>query len=279
MMLRNVYKISFLFSLLVGFQFVGAGQLIDPSKIFSPDRDEREEQLTGLKNEFEKLQKSSAEQLKTIQDDLEQVNRQINTFKDELETAGADEQEFLNKKVSILNEIYQTLFNIQFIHKEILSIYEQHIKLLEEYKKDPSYKWLILEPRSFYSYEIVQSVIRKVFDQEDKIRALNTQRNDDEVELENRQRKLEAANKYFKEKKKAQEEFVSKESEESLPAEQLGFKQRGQLLDLQEKLAEYQRNLAKLRVQAATRKIALINTNIFTETEKVRVLKNILARA
>jgi small-conductance mechanosensitive channel len=276
-MLRNIFKISLIIGLLVGFQATNSGQLIDATKIFTPDRDEREEQLAGFKSEFEKLQDSTETESKAIQDNLEQINRQINTTKDQIAIAPVEEQEFLNKKVAILNEIYQTLFNIQFVHKEILSTLEQHIKLLEEYKKDPNYKGLILEPRSFYSYELVQNVIRKVFDQEEKIRTLNMQKKDTEIELENRKKKLEAVIRDYQEKKKAQQEFASKQEEEC--RQTLDFKQRGELLDLQEKLAEYQRELANLRVQATTRKIALITTNIFTENEKFGVLKNNLARA
>ncbi len=264
--------------ILIGFQGAFGGQLLDPIKLFAPERDEREEQLTGLKDEFAKLQESTQEQLKTIQDNLEQVNREINTTKDQLQAAPTPKQEFLNKKISLSNEIYQILFNIQFTHKEIISTVEQQIKLLEEYRKDPSYKGLILEPRSFYSYDAVQNAIKRVFDQEDKIRGLTTQKKDAEVELENRKKKFEAANKSYQEKKKEQQEFVTKEEGQS-PAEQLDFKQRGELLDLQEKFEAYQRKLAKLRVEASTRKIAFINTNIFTENEKFDVLKNNLAWA
>ena len=81
MMLRKIYNISCVLGILISFQGVFGGQLLDHTKLFAPERDEREEQLTGLKDVLAKLQEPT-EQLKTIQDDLEQINREINTTKD-----------------------------------------------------------------------------------------------------------------------------------------------------------------------------------------------------
>ncbi|MEX0940120.1 MAG: mechanosensitive ion channel domain-containing protein [Candidatus Babeliales bacterium] len=277
--MRKIIKIILTSILLVGIgrPLLPAG-LIDTSKIFVPERDEREEQLTHLKEEYTKLQAASQEKLKLIQEKLEQINKQTTNAKAELKEAAATEQEFLNKKVSILNEIYQVLFNIQFIYKELLTTVEQHVKLLEEYKKDSSFKALVLEPRSFYSYEIVQNAIKKVFDQEDRLKILQTQKNDISIELENAKKKLISTTKSFQEKKKEQEEFAVKTSVEKKEGE-LGFKERGELLDLEKTLEGYQQELAELRTQALSRKISFINTNLFIESEKLKILKNNLARA
>lgn len=272
---------NFVLTFIIAHNYVSADTFIDPSKLFvNTERDERLEQLVQLKEEYAVLQTTVQGQQSNIQENLEQLNKQLATNKIELkETApGTPQQEFLVKKGSILNEIYQVWFNKQFAYKEILAQAEQRIKLLEDYKKDPNFKNLTLEPRAFYPYEIVQSAIKRVFDQEDRIKSLSTQKADTIIELENLKKKLAVASKNYQEKKKEQEEFATKLS--SLPTDsEFDFKQRGQLLDLEEKLSALQQDLAELKVKSETRKISVFNTNIMLEQEKLAIAKNNLARA
>ncbi len=207
-----LYKVTSILFLLIFFcvQNVFSAQLRDAKKLFGPEHDEKEEQVSHLKDELEKIKASTQERLKVVQDALTQVDRQAADAKTELQEAPAAKQDFLTKKASLFNEINQTLFNIQLSLNEIPSTIEQRIKLLEENRKDPAYKVITLEPRSFYSYDVFQNEIKRVFDQEDKIKILTTQKNDETIELDNRRKKLAAAQKNYQEKKKEQEELAAK---------------------------------------------------------------------
>ena len=256
----------------------GAGLIEMARTLFIKEEDERQQQLEHLKVEFETLQKNIQEELKSIKKKIEQTNRQMNELKEQEKEVLPAQKEFITKKIALLNEIYQTAFDVQFWHKEILSIVEQHIKLLEEYRKDPTFKALALEPRSFYTFDQVQGFIKRVFDQENKLKLLVSQKGDALVELENRKKKHAAAEKEYQEKKKEQQEFGSKPVDQQQPGE-LTFQQRGELLDLEEKHLSFEEQLTDLKVQAGTRKISLINTTLFVEREKIHVLKNNLNRA
>ena len=198
-------KILFLFLLVaVSNQSLFGAKLFDPTRLFAPEKDEREVQLTHLKEEYEKLKESTQEELKKLQENITQLDRQLNEAKNQLKEATTTDQEFFKKKISLLNETNQVKLDIQFTSKEIPVTVEQQIKILEEYIKSPDFKGLILEPRAFYPYEVVQSAIKKVLDQEERINNLIRQKNDLTVELENRKKKLAAAIKDYQEKKKEQ---------------------------------------------------------------------------
>ena len=241
--------------------------------------DEREEQLNHLKDDFTKFQKESGLQIKNIQNKIERIDVNIATIKSQLRTSNKD-HEFYNKKLSLLNEIHQSLFNIQFIEKEIGSLIDQHIKLLEEYKKNPKFKELVLEPRSFYSFEMVQNIHKKILHEEDILSQINAQKNDAAAELETRKKKVVTITKEFTEKKKEQEEFRAKtvvpKQEEVV---KLSFAQRGELLDLEQELVSDEKQLAELRLQEINRRISLINTKLLMEYEKLKVFKENLDKA
>jgi small-conductance mechanosensitive channel len=277
-----MFKVRFFYTILSFFSLIGSQPLVgvnifDPTKLFTPEKDEREVQLKHLKEDYQKIKEQTLGKLKTLQENITHVDRTINEVKNQLKDAASTDQEFLQKKLSLLNETYQTKLDIQFTLKEIPVTVEQQIKILEEYIKDPEFKGLVLEPRSFYPYEVVQSAIKKVLDQEERINNLVRQKNDLAAELENKKKKLAAAVKDYQEKKKEQEEFSLKEPETKTESE-LTFKQRGELVDLEEKLDGYEQQLAELQEQATARKVALINTTIFIEQEKQKILKNNLAR-
>lgn len=270
----NIKKFFFINFLVVS-ATTSPSMMLDSAKtFFVSGRDEREEQLNHLKNDFATLQSAFQDQFKIVQKHIDQINRDILDVKAVLKIPDQKNVEFLNKKLSILNEIHQALFNIQFLIKEIISTVDQHIKILEDYKKDQGFHSLLLEPRSYYTFESVKNANRKVLYQEDSLNQIIAQKNDALVELDNRKKKLSSALKDYQDKKKAQEEFISKNiSFKQDGQEDLTFQERGQLIDLEGKLANYENQLAGLRVQEINKRISLINTKFFLEQEKVKILR------
>lgn len=262
---------------------IQASQLLETAKVFlNKESDEREQQLEVLKKDFATLKTQTQDQLKEIQYALDQTNRNSIETKKQIKAADPSTVEFYNKKLSILNEMYQTIFNIQFLLKENVVTAERLITLFEEHTKDPHFKTLALEPRSSYSFSFIQNLNQKVLDQEDKLKHLTVQNHDAVVELDNRKKKVTSTLKEYQAKKRAQEEFSAKTTVPGLAAGPYGefnFKQRGELIDLEERLYYYEKQLADLKVQESTRQIALINSMLFIESEKLKVLKENLAKA
>lgn len=257
------------------FQIRSATLLDTSKKLFSPGRNEREEQLEHLKTEASEWSEKNQEQLKAIATQLELNDRALVESKNQLKEAQGVQADFLNKKISLLNEIHQALFNNQLTRKAITGGQQQNIKELETNRKDPTLKSLIIEPRAVTNFELVQNSNKKVLYQEATVQQITAQKNDSLVELDSLKKKLTVAMKEYQEKKRAQEDFGTKTV---TLFKEFNFQQRGELLDLTERLANYERQVAELKVREMISRISLINTKIFLESEKLKVLKENLNR-
>lgn len=242
---------------------------------------EKKEQLERLKNDQLELQKTDEEFLKSIQANLDQATASINETKGKLIEADPKDITFYNKILSILNENYQTLFNLQFFRKELISIIEQHISVLENYLKDYDLKTLNLKVQSFYTFDDLQDNTKKITVQEDKLNHLVEQKNETSIDLENAKRKMGSITKEYEEKVKEQLEFSNKTKTPTAaqyPLSEFDFKQLGKILDLEKNSTFFEKQLAELKIQAITRKIAYLDTSIAIETEKLKILKSNLVK-
>ncbi len=240
---------------------------------------EKKEQLGYLENELTELQNGQKEFLDKVQGNLDQTTEQINDVKKQIKEA-PQEAPFLNSLLSVWNETYQTLFTLQFSYKEILKVLEQHIALLEDFLKDPEFKSLNLKLHSFYTFEELQELSKRIVAQDDKVKRLVEQKNEAIVDLDNRKRKISAINKEYQERKKKQEEFSTKSVVPTTSPEQteLDFRQQGKLLDVEETFYRHEKQLAELKIQEITKKIAFFDTSIALESEKLKLLKAHFAR-
>ncbi len=255
---------------------IESATLLDTSKkFFSPGRNEREEQLEHLKTDAAAWNTTNQEQLKAVATQLELNDRALVDAKNQLKSSQGIDTDFWNKNISLRNEIHQALFNNQLTRKAISGDLQQHIKELETYRKDPTFKSLIIEPRAVTNFESVQGLNKKVLYQESAVQQITAQKNDALVELDSLKKKLTVAMKEYQEKKRAQEDFGTKTV---VLFKEFNFQQRGELLDLTERLANYERQVAELKVREMISRISLINTKIFLETEKLKVLKENLNR-
>jgi DNA repair exonuclease SbcCD ATPase subunit len=218
------------------FGFGTAQNETQKSRLFSPGLNEKKDQLERLRADLTELQSTEKEFLETIQSNLDQTTTAINEIKAKLTDASAKDLPFLNKILSILNETYQTLFNLQFFRKELISFIEQHIALLESFLKDPDFKSLILKVQSFYTFDDLQELNKKITIQEDKLNHLVEQKNEATIDFENAKRKIASITKEFEEIKKKQAEFSNKlKATGEFPLSEFDFKQQGKIVDLEKK--------------------------------------------
>jgi small-conductance mechanosensitive channel len=237
---------------------------------------EKKDQLERLKADLAELQSTEKEFLETIQTNLDQTTAEINETKNKLSEASAKDITFLNKVLSVLNEIYQTLFNLQFVRKELITIIEQHITALENFLKDPDFKALVLKDQSFYTFDDLQKINKKITLQEDKLNHLIEQKNEAVIDLENAKRKISSLTKEYEEKKKKQSEFSGKTKdsiETGYPLSEFDFKELGKILDLEKNLSLFEKQLADLKVQEINQKIAYFDSTIALENDKLKILK------
>lgn len=250
--------------------YLGLDKYKEPNKVYLPAGiSEKKEQLGRLKSSLDSFRVTSKSIAEKIQTELDNITPQINDIKNKLKSS--PESADLLQRLSVLNETYQTLFDIQFTIKQIISLIEQCIKILEDYLKDPELKVLASEKHAIASFEDFKYAMKKNVDLEDKIKHLIEQKNEAIVELDNIKRKLTTISKEYQEKRKQQEEFSTKTT---VPQESdQSYKQQAIILDLEEKLLGYQKQLAELKVEETTRRLAFLETAISIENEKLKILK------
>ena len=253
------------------------GEKENAKLILAPGIGERQEQLEHLKKDLTTAKAQEKEFNDQVQSIWDSLNQQISDVKNAILQADTKDLDFLNTKLSLLNELYQILFNLQFLYKGLITTIEQHIKVLEDYLKDSDFKSFEPQVHAFYTFEDLEEYNKKVSDQELRLDTLTKKKADALADLDNSKKKLTAVTKSFQEKKKEQDEFSDKGlSEEKVKDNSLSFKQKGELLDIEYKLLTYEKQSAELKVREANRRVAYLDASIFIETEKVKALKSYL---
>jgi small-conductance mechanosensitive channel len=247
----------------------------DVISVVKTQQQQLQEKLQQTKTEELKLNDDQTKVLLDLQGVLSSINEQLTRTRQQRLKAKDLDIPFYDRKLGLLQEIQQTIFTIQLMYKQIATLLQQHIQLLEEVLKDPTFQTYISESHAFYNVQDLQRVMGKISDQDVLVASLKIQRSDISSEVANKKKKFETMLQLYKEKKQEQDEFSGKPI--ALDA-QFDFKQQGELLDLDEKLLGYERDLAQLRLQEIKAKNAFLETSYLIESEKLSVIKSNFAR-
>ena len=121
-------------SIMFSVSLPGLGALEEAGKNLLPIELEKKqaEQLETLKKEKQDLDKEFAEHIKGI---LNELKVETDAVKASLEQD--PDNDFYGKKLSLLNMRQQVLREQEQEHEQLMSTLDQHIKILEDYLRDP----------------------------------------------------------------------------------------------------------------------------------------------
>jgi small-conductance mechanosensitive channel len=216
-------------------------------------------ELNSLETEsrvFEETQQARAIQIKSL---IAQVESEIKTTRNQDDT-------YLNKQLFSLKSSSQALVNMRTARKNWISFLKARLTLLEGLEEDRN----IAQPeerKSLYSFEELQDLNRRVLTQEDKVAHIQTEQNEIRLDLENTKKRLDSIEKQHKEKLKEQVDF----GQEVAPGDDLA-KQKSKLLDIEVKAAQYDKELAQLRVKEKTAQLILLEERNTLESKKLAQL-------
>lgn len=230
-----------------------------------------EDKLALLHEEAKKFKESQQAETGALQDALASITAQIADAKLQKNRLMGGGRAVFDEKLARLNETQQAIFNIQLVSQQILETIDQNILFWEDFLKDPFLKTYELEAHALYTLADLQDMTSRVLSQEAAVLQLKEQKHDAIADLANRKKKYDAAVKLYDEKTKLQEEFSRKQE---TPEKKVAIKLQGEMLDLEQKLAAYERRLAELRLQEARVKDTLLDSNLLIESEKLSLLKN-----
>lgn len=250
----------------------------DTQKLFTTSIEEKEWRLAELLKEKQHV----AETEKTFHAELaariDETTSQLNLVKEALATKSDDS--FLNKKFSLLNELYQVLKDVQRSREKLILTIDQHIKLLQDYLNDIHFehykeKELKLgQPSATKSFEDLQMINQMILDQEKNIEHFLEQEKNANSELENRKQTAAATIDAYKTKQDAQ---TPAQKDENF-SESFDFtpKQRSELQALEEKLYAEKKKRDTLLLHEIEHKKGLIRTELFIARSQLDILKDAL---
>jgi len=253
--------------------FFGLGSHSPASKIHvAVGVADQQQRLEALNEEVHTLQ----DQAKIAIDDarlaLEREMQNINQVEQDLKKAENSEYQLLQKIKARLNESHHVLNTIPVLWKQLISSLEQHIKVLEEYLKDPQFKILMLDVKSVSSFEDLQGASSRLAEQDERIARLEEEKSNAIIELRNKEKNAAATQKAYKDKKKEQEELLMAYDEQSLLQSRL-MALRAQLLDADLRYLEYKRQLEDLKVNDIKHRHALLESKLFIAKARRKVFE------
>lgn len=193
---------------------------------------------------------------------------EINVYK-----VSGTQREFLNKKLLILRGIKQVVVAIKATWKEMLATLKQHIQYLEDYAKDPYFNNLrLIDKKSFYTLIDLQQLIEAIAAQEEKINSLTTDKNQRQIDLDHRKKRLLTVEKEYATLLQKQKDFNTKNGTyEQYNTSQI--KDSGELVDAQIESMVFERELADLRVQEEETNLGYKVSQFEVEQKKLEVLR------
>ncbi len=261
-----------------------AGGVLDPLGWFKSQVDQgrslyvsfgedQENYLERLKAEKSELDQARAKIDDLLKAQLEKTHQQIALIKDRLRE---HTDEFLQRKLALLNELQQTLIDMQLARKQVALTLEQQIKLLEEYLKDPTFTSLSIDARSFYSFDNLQQISQKLADEQESIVHVEEQRNNILADLENQQHQQEQLERDLKVRDREFKEFLSNREGGTLfgPMAGMTSSQQAESLELHVRLLTQKVELIKQQILENKRKIGLLDTKLLVQRAKRKVLED-----
>lgn len=190
-----------------------------------------EPKLSSFKKEKKKLDEGTKEFSDDIKKKIAETTQAINEVNAQI-ARGSGDTEFLNRKLTLLNEIYAVLNDIKSVRNQLIDIIEQNIKIVEEYLKDPSlngYRKEYRDPKKLYSFNNFLNLHQHIIDQEKRIESLEEQQRNVKVERENREQSAIENKEAYRKKKKALEDFIKSPETSPTPDFMFEFDQQKKL--------------------------------------------------
>ena len=256
------------------------------SALFSQEWDTAHSFTKQVEKNIEELKKRRAEaseQQGYYKSLLENTQKRNASFKERAQRVRGTELEYVNQELAIATKTAQVLSEITQVYQDLKGTIDAHIKLLTDYKADPEFKNKGYQPeqKSIYSIDDFQKINTIILAHEAELKNLEDRLKKIAGDYDTLKRNQHLARQEYEEKKKEQRELKSKEIPEERPErKKLSLKQRGELLDAEERLLGFKKDLADLKVREIDQRAQYIEQSakiiklqlevLETEAEQVR---------
>ncbi len=221
------------------------------------------EDIAQLRKQTDFLQKEE----RTAHEDLllqsEKVKSQILI----LETTKSTDTQYKSKLLLTLKSMSQALITFRSLRKETIATSKQHEVLLEDFSKE-RFEGILSERKTMYTFDDIQNLGNQIASQEEVVEHEQARKKELILDLENGEKKVIAAEELCKKKLKEQGDFGK-----WLESGERHVRIKGELLDAEVALAQYERDLAALRIEDKKVKLAFATDMILVQERTLQVLK------
>lgn len=226
--------------------------------------DKLTDDLAQLQRQLDLLQKDERQKNEDLVLQSEKVKGQIAS----LEMGRHTDNQYATKLLLTLKLMSQTLTALRSLHKEVIATVKQHIVLLEGYAKDRFFEGILSERKTVYTFEDVQELGNQIAGQEEVVEHEQTRKKEIILDIENAEKKVAFTEDAYKKKLKEQSDFGK-----SLESGERHVRIKGELVDAEVALAQYEKDLALAKIEEKKAKLAYTNDTIFIQERALQVFK------
>jgi small-conductance mechanosensitive channel len=232
--------------------------------------DQKDTFVSHLEREIDVLQKSKLEQEEeahVYKVEFEVAQSVVNALRERSKKVSDVELDFVNAQLVLANQTMQALTEIDQSFQYIINTIDSHIKLLQDYKQDPDFKnkHLAAGPKSLYTLDDLQKITYRTLLFDEEIKTFEERLKKTSLDLENRKKTQALARQEYEEKRKELREFKNRDESknfEGIGRQTFTVQQQAELLDGQERLLRYRKELAEIRVKEVDIKAQFLREQI-----------------
>jgi small-conductance mechanosensitive channel len=221
------------------------------------------EDVAQLRRQADLLQKEE----RAVNEDLVLQSEKVKSQISMLETTKAADTQYTSKLLLTLKSESQSLTTLRSLRKDIIATVKQHAALLDDFSQE-HFEGVLSERKTIYTFDDIQHLGNQIASQEEIIEHEQSRKKEIVLDLENGEKKVVAAEELYKKKLKEQSDFTK-----GLQSAERHVRIKGELLDAEVSLAQYDRDLAVLKVEEKKVKLAFVTDTILVQERTLQVFK------
>lgn len=247
---------------------LGHSFFISKSQAKQQERDAVVKRLEDFKQKIKRERERKEDQTVDIKQDIAQTKQAL---------ALEPENEFLAKKLLLLNDRYQAFKDLTQIIEHFIGAMHEYVQLLDEYLKDPElkqyYNELAMVDRVTFSFEDLRQIKEKIESKKVSIELLQQQETHTLIEIKSREQAVVALSQQYKQKKDERESVEDRFARSF----DLSEKQKRELLNLEFALLGTKRVIDDFQLQILEFRLKKIHQKIELEKMQLQVLQEVFS--
>ena len=226
--------------------------------------------------ELEKRKQQAKTAVAALKGDLEKAQKSHASLKERAQRARNTELDYLNQRLLIANKTMQVLSESVQSYQELIDVVDAHIKLLQEYKEDPEFKkkGFFQEQKALYTIEDFQRINSIVIHYADELLALQERAKNAASDSETLKKNGMLAAQEWEDKKREQKMFRANPGAYAAPErKKFSTKQQGELIDAEEQLLGYKKELADAKLKLSDAKALYLEQAVKVTTLILEMLE------